>query len=73
MQHTFSSQIKANPNLIMVPLIPINYTSTQLHETMVGEPIYGWGTHIQDINSMGINVPEKNVVPICNVIPVLDV
>ena len=29
------SQIKVNPNLIMVPLTPITYTSAQLHETII--------------------------------------
>ena len=36
-QYKWSSlpnQTKANPNLIMVPLIPITYTSAQLHENM---------------------------------------
>ena len=28
------SQTKVNPNLIMVPLIPITYTSSQLHEKL---------------------------------------
>ena len=32
MRHTPPSQTKANPNLIMVPLIPVTYTSAQLHE-----------------------------------------
>ena len=29
------SQTKVNPNLIMVPLIPITYTSAQLHEKTI--------------------------------------
>ena len=34
MQNSLPIQTKANPNLIMVPLIPITYTKAQLHETV---------------------------------------
>ena len=35
MRHSPPSQTKANPNLTMVPLITITYTSAQLHESTI--------------------------------------
>ena len=32
MRNTFQNQTNANPNLIMVPLIPITYLSAQIHK-----------------------------------------